>query len=331
MAMRVAVLGSGAMGSIFGAALARAGADVWFFDRRRDVVEAIRRDGLQLRGVSGDLTLNLPATADPSAIPQSDVALVLVDSTATKDVAPIAKACLVPDGFALTLQNGIGNLEALAAVLGQGRVLAGSTYNSGAGLGPGRTTHTNRGLTVMGELDGAISERALTIAGMFEAARLPVEVVDNIEGHVWSKFVHNCAINPVSAITGLRAGEIARTRPAAELLDRVLAEVLTVVAAAGVRLPEEDPRGHIRDHCWERYNRPSMLQHLESGRGTEIDALNGALVARAKELGIAVPVNETVVLVVKALEAAGLRKGKDIDEATLEAAARADLRGERWG
>jgi 2-dehydropantoate 2-reductase len=329
--MRVAVVGAGAMGAIFGAALARAGAETIFFDRRNDVVEAIRRDGLQLSGVRGDFALRVRATTNAAEVGLAEVVLVLVDSTATKDVAGIAKACLVPDGYALTLQNGIGNIEALTEVLGRERVLAGSTYNSGAGVGPGRAAHTNLGLTVMGELDGDISERALTMAAMFEAAGLPMEVVDNVEGHVWSKFVHNCAINPVSAITGLRAGEIARTAAAAELLDRVLTEVLTVVAAVGVTLPEDDPRGHIRDHCWERYNRPSMLQHLENGRATEIDALNGALVTRAKALGIAVPVNETVVAVVKALEAAGRRDGRRIDEAALEAAARADPRGERWG
>ena len=329
--MRVAVLGAGAMGSIFGSALARAGADTVFFDRRKDVVDAIRRGGLRLSGVHGDFTLKAAATADPAEIGQADVALVVVDSTATREVAAIAKASLATDGFALTLQNGIGNIEALSEVLGRERVLAGSTYNSGAGVGPGVAAHTNLGLTVIGELDGAITDRALAIAAMFEAAGLPVEVVDNVEGHVWSKFVHNCAINPVSAITGLRAGEIARNAAAAELLDLVLTEVLTVVAAVGIALPEDDPRGHIRDHCWERYNRPSMLQHIESGRGTEIDALNGALVARAKALGIAVPVNETIVQAVKAREAAGGRGGRGLDEAALEAAARADPRGGRWG
>jgi 2-dehydropantoate 2-reductase len=329
--MRVAVLGAGAMGAIFGAALIRAGATVSFFDRRREVVDAIGRDGLVLSGVLGEYALPVKATTDPAELGAVDMALVLVDSTSTIDVAPIAAVCLKPDGFALTLQNGIGNWEALADRLGKDRVLAGSTYNSGAGLGPGRSAHTNLGVTVVGELDGAISDRATALVALFEAARLPSEASDNIEGHVWSKFVHNCAINPVSALTGLRAGEIARTKPAAELLDRVLDEVLAVVAAAGVRLPEDDPRTHIRDHCWERYNRPSMLQHLESGRGTEIDALNGALVRRAKGLGIPVPVNETIVQAVKAREAAGRRDGRSLDEAALEEAARRNPRGGRWG
>ena len=119
---------------------------------------------------------------------------------------------------------------------------------------------------------------------------MPVTVSDNVMGHIWMKFVLNAAINPVSAMTGLRPGEIARVAAARELLERVLDEVLAVVAAKGVTLPVDDPRGHVLDHAWERYNRPSMLQHIEEGRRTEIDALNGALLKEAKAVGRAVPV-----------------------------------------
>lgn len=359
--MRITVLGSGAMGSIFGAALHRAGAEVVFFDKRKEVVEAINRDGLRVTGVLGEFVVgageapphppvgqarpapspakgeggvaaaSLLATSDPAALGKVDVALVLVDANATVEVAKVAERCLKPDGFALTIQNGIGNFEVLAERLGEGRVLGGSTFNSGAGAGPGVAAHTNLGPTWIGELDGKISERAKAIAQMFVAAGLPFEVVANVKGVVWSKFVHNCAINPIAAVTGLRSGEIARNAAAAEMLTRVLDEVLRLVAAEGVTLPEADPAGHIRDHCWERYNRPSMLQHIESGRPTEIDALNGALVKRAKALGISVPANEMIVLAVKAIEAARRRDGNLLDEKALEAAGRSDPRRGRWG
>src|SRR4051794_25824567 len=107
--MRVAVLGAGAMGAIFGAALSRAGADLVFFDRRPEVVDAINRDGLQLSGVLGRAGLLFPASADPAALGAVDLALVLVDAGATAAVAEVAEGCLKPDGLALTLQNGIGN------------------------------------------------------------------------------------------------------------------------------------------------------------------------------------------------------------------------------
>jgi 2-dehydropantoate 2-reductase len=259
--------------------------------------------------VSGQSIDRFPATCEAAGLGPVDLALVLVDANATAQIAGIAESCLAEHGFALTLQNGIGNWETLAARLGAHRVMAGSTYNSGANLGPGKVSHTNLGPTVIGELDGTRSDRALTIARMLESAGLPVEVSDNVQGHVWSKFVHNCAINPVSAVTGLLPFEIAATPVASMLLDRLLDEILAVVAAAGVRLPEHDPRAEIHAHCSERTNRPSMLQHLESGRATEIDALNGALVQRAKGMGLAVPFNEAIVLIVKSLETRAKRQG----------------------
>jgi 2-dehydropantoate 2-reductase len=329
--MRVAVLGAGAMGAIFGSAFARAGADVAFFDNRPEVVEAINANGLMLEGVLGATAARFPATAVAADLGAVDLALVLVDSTATVAVAEVAAGLLGERGCALTLQNGVGNWEALAARLGRARVLAGSTYNSGAGLGPGRARHTNLGPTVIGETDGAMSERAHEIARLLEAGGLPVEVVGNVQGHIWSKFVHNCAINPVSAVTRLRPGEIARTKAAAALLDHLLDEILAVVAAAAIRLPEADPRGAIRDHCWERYNRPSMLQHLESGRGAEIDALNGALVDLARQHGVAAPFNEAIVLTVKALEGAAKQRASPLDEPALEELARRTPRGDAWG
>jgi 2-dehydropantoate 2-reductase len=319
------------MGGMFGAALFRGGADLVLFDRRPEVIEAINRDGLQLSGVMGAATLPLPASADPTTLGPVDVALVLVDAGATAAVADVAVGCLKPDGFALTLQNGIGNWEALAATLGPQRVMAGSTFNSAAAVAPGRSDHTNLGPTWIGELDGATSQRAKAIAGMFEAGGLPCEVVSNVVAVVWSKFVHNCAINPIAAATGLRPGEIARDPDAAALLDSVLDEILAVVEAEGITLPEADPRAHIRDHCWERFNRPSMLQHLERGRRTEIDALNAALVRRAQDHGIFVPVNEAIVRLIKAREAAAGRDGSQGDEPALEATARANPRADRWG
>jgi 2-dehydropantoate 2-reductase len=330
--MRIAVLGAGAMGAIFGSALHRSGGKIVFFDKSPDVVAAINSDGLALDGALGASAERFFATAVAAELGLVDLALVLVDSTATAAVADVAVECLGQRGYALTLQNGIGNWQALAARLGVSRVLAGSTYNSGAGLGPGRARHTNLGPTIIGEIDGALSERVREIARLLEAAGLPVEISDNVEGHIWSKFVHNCAINPVSAVTRLRPGEIARSKAAAGLLDRLLDEALAVVAAAGVRLPEADPRQHIRDHCWERYNRPSMLQHLQNGRRTEIDALNGALVRLAHDLGAPVPFNEAIVLTVHALEdSVRQRQDAPLDEPALERLAQQNPRGESWG
>jgi 2-dehydropantoate 2-reductase len=301
--MRIAMIGAGAMGSTFAAWLARAGADVVLYDVDEPHIAAIVAAGLTVATPAGEIHLSLPATSNIAKIAPVDMAVVLVDSNATRAAAETVAKVLPPAAFALTLQNGIGNVEALAAVLGRDRVIAGTTYNSAARLAPGRVLHSNIGATTIGELDGGASERVSTIAALFRRAGLPIAVSDNVIGHIWMKFVLNVAINPVSAITGLRPGEIARTEPARRLLERVLDEALMVVAAKGIALPDRDPRAAVLDHAFERYNRPSMLQHIEQGHRTEIDALNGALLEEAHRLGIACPINEAIVLIVKSLEA----------------------------
>src|SRR5262249_10585618 len=217
--------------------------------------------------------------------------------------------------------------EALAAVLGVQRTIAGSTFNSAAFVAPGHVRHTNVGPTVIGMPDGPPTDRVRALAAQLSAAGFPTVATDNAMGHVWSKFVLNCAINPVAALTGLRPGEIARHPPTARLLERLLDEVLVVAAAKGIRLPEADLRGQVLDHAFERYNRPSMLQHVESGRRTEIEALNGALVREATTLGISVPYNEAICAAVSGIDSRHARERAmpHLDEAALEAAARREL------
>lgn len=322
------MIGAGAMGSVFGSRLARAGAEVVLFDADRTHIEAIAIGGLHVDAPDGSATLQFDATSNAEAIGEADLAVILVDSNATQAAADVAKRVLGSGGVALTLQNGIGNVEILSAALGAERVIAGVTYNSAARIKPGHVLHSNIGETVIGEINGSETARVSEIARLLRAAGLPLTVSDNVMGHIWMKFVLNAAINPVSAMTGLRPGEIARGAAPRELLERVLDEVLDVVAAKGIRLPVDDPRGHVLDHAWERYNRPSMLQHVEEGRRTEIDALNGALLKEAQALGVAVPFNEAIVLAIKSIEArnAARAKAPRVDEAALEAKAREERR-----
>ena len=300
--MRTYMIGSGAMGSVYGGLLAHAGYDVTLIDPREDHVSLIQRDGLIVEGVRGRHVIRVPAHTSHAGLPPADFAVVFTDANATAEAARTAAQVLKREGFALTLQNGIGNVEALTAALGEARVVAGVTMNSGALSEPGRVAYTNAGVTSIGELDGRTTARIEEVARMLNKAGIETVVIADPMAHIWSKFVLNCAINPLTAITGLRSGEMYRTPEVNALQDRVIDEILMVVERKGVRLAEPDPRKKIKDHCRKRYNRPSMMQHVEQGRRTEIDALNGALVREAKALGLAVPYNEAVVAVVKGLE-----------------------------
>ena len=300
--MKIYMIGAGAMGGVYGGLLSRAGCDVTLIDPREDHIGKIRSEGITIEGVRGTHVIRLPAQSGHAGLPPGDLAIIFTDSNSTREAARTAKAILKPSGFALTLQNGIGNVEALVEELGRERVIAGVSMNSAANPAAGRSAYTNVGMTSIGELDGRDTERVKQVADMLNKAEIPTEIIPDPMNWIWGKFVLNCGVNALTAITGLRSGEIFRTPEVSALQDRVIDEIMAVVQRKNVLLPEKDPRKKIKDHCRIRYNKPSMMQHVEQGRRTEIDSLNGALVREAKALGIATPYNEAVVAVVKGLE-----------------------------
>jgi 2-dehydropantoate 2-reductase len=318
--MRYCVIGAGSMGSLYGGLLARAGFDVTLVDVWQEHVDAIRRDGLHLDGITGDLRIAVRATSRPADVPSADCAIVLTDANSTGDAAQTARRVLAPAGFALTLQNGIGNVEALSEVLGEARVMGGTSNHSAAVQGPGHVTHTHAAPTWIGELNGRPTARLRETEQALAKAGFTPLMVDNVLAHIWNKFVLNCGINAISAVTGLRLGELVRTPPVDELQTRVIEEVLAVVRAKGVTLTDPDPMRTIKEHCRKKYNKPSTLQHVEQGKRTEIDALNGAIVREARRLGIPTPYNDALSLMLKGVEkhSAQAIRGPAIDYDRLE-------------
>jgi len=300
--MRITVVGAGAMGGSYGGLLAVAGHEVSLIDAWRDHVEAIARQGLKVDGVRGEHRVRLPASTEPGSEASAEVVIVFVDANNTEKAAATAQRLLGPDGFAITFQNGIGNVEKLQAALGEERVLGGSSMCSAASRGPGHVSLTHMGLTSVGETDGRASARAGRLIEALRGAGFEAEPEPNVMGLIWQKFVVNCAVNAISATTGLRAGEFVRVRELDVFQDRVLDEVMAVTRAKGIRLPNPEIAAKIKEQCRKKFNKPSMLQHVEAGRRTEIDVLNGALIREAKALGIATPANEALVALLKGRE-----------------------------
>jgi 2-dehydropantoate 2-reductase len=305
--MKITVVGAGAMGGSYGGLLAVAGHEVSLIDAWPAHVDAIERDGLRVEGVLGDHRLRIPASS--GAIGHgAELAIVFVDANNTAAAAATAAEVLAPDGFAITFQNGIGNVEQLQAALGAGRVLGGSSLCSAARRGPGHVALTHRGRTTIGETDGAVRPRTEALAAALNEAGFETAVARDVMAVIWEKFVLNCSINAIAATTGLRGGEIARLPELDAFQDRVLAEIMAVTAAKGIRLPTPDLPAKIKAHCRRKFNRPSMLQHVEAGRRTEIDALNGALLREAAAQGVAMPYNEALVALLKGRELHQRRK-----------------------
>lgn len=292
--MQIAVIGAGNMGCVYGGNLARIGEPVTLVDVWREHVERLQADGLQMTGLHGAFTVRVAAVTDAAAAPRADLAIICTNAYDTPHAAASAGLLLKESGYALTLQNGVGNVEVLVDALGEMRVLAGLSFHSGDLEAPGRVRHTNQGPTYLGELDRSRTARLLGLRDLLERAGLEPVLEDDIVTTIWSKFVHNCAINALCAITGLRPGHIREVPALDELQTQIVRETLALVQAKGVRLPDPDPLATIKAYCAKKFHRVSMLQHLERGRQTEIDALNGYVARESKRLNLSAPYSEAL-------------------------------------
>ena len=316
--MRIAVVGAGAMGGSYGGLLAVAGEEVSLLDARSEHVEAIRRGGLRVSGAFGEHVVSLPAAESPEGLDPADggwadLVIVFTDTNATRDAARAADHLLAPEGCAITFQNGIGNVETLQEELGPERVLGGSSMCSALVEAPGHVVMTHRGPTSVGELDGQRTDRLQRVVGALERAGFEVLVKDDINARIWTKFIVNSAINALCATTGLRLGEVGRLAEMDALQDRILDEAFALVRAKGIEIAEAEVRAGIKRSCRLKFSRPSMLQHVESARRTEIDAINGALVRESRRLGLAAPYNEALTALLKGREHDAIRRREDPD------------------
>jgi 2-dehydropantoate 2-reductase len=329
----VVMIGAGALGGVLAGALARAGVRLSIIDTDAEHVAAIERDGLRVAGPGADpgdaAPLRVPAMTAPDRDAHADLAVVMTPAYETQNAARTAARVLKADGAAVSMQNGLGNAEALTAVLGAARVFMGSTRVSADRPAPGHPRATRIDPSAVGELDGESRPRAAWLAERLSRGGLPTEVSDNIVGVLWSKFIHNCGFNAFSAITGLRMGEVSRVPDLAAARWQAVDEALAVARAKGIRLQFPDPVPDMKRHGWRKFTKPSMLQHVEAGRPVEIDALNGWLVREAEALGVDVPVNRVVTALARGRALAARRAKAPPDYAALAAEAEAEIaRGE---
>lgn len=305
--MKVTVLGAGAMGCLFGGLLAENGIPVWLVDIWEEHVDAINQRGLTIEGIGGERVIkNIRATTDLKEVSGTDLLLVFVKSTATEAAIKGAKALVGSNTLVLTLQNGLGNVEKLQKVVGEDRVIAGVTSHGSTLLGPGHIRHAGEGDTYVGEVRGGKTGRIEGIADLFNNAGIKCSIADNILSLIWSKLVVNVGINAITAITGLRNGEILQHPGAEEILELAVNEAVEVARARGIQLQYPDPVGHVKEVCrLTAQNRSSMLQDVLNRRKTEIDMINGAVVREGQKVGVDTPVNRVLTNLVTVIQDIG--------------------------
>lgn len=307
--MKISILGAGAMGSLFGGFLSEAGNEVWLVDIWREHVDTIRAKGLIIEDERKERVIRgLRAVTSPEEAGESELVLVFVKSTVTEGAVGGARPLFGKETLVLTLQNGLGNVERIASVIPASMILAGVTAQGATVLGPGRIYHAGAGLTSIGEISGPPTPRAKRVARLLADAGIRTQVSDNVMGLIWGKLLVNAGINALSALTGLRNGELLDHPETLELMESAVLEAARVAEARGIQLPQEDPAAHTKEVAkLTSHNRSSMLQDVLARRRTEIDALNGAIVREGEALGIKTPINKVLTNLVRMLEKAYLK------------------------
>jgi 2-dehydropantoate 2-reductase len=303
---RILVFGTGALACALGGRLARGGAGVTLTGGWAEGREALSRRGIVVHEPEGPWSARVDVAPLGETTPPVDLALVLVKSPQTRAVAPFVARAVSPTGRVVTLQNGLGNREALEAALGAGRVAAGVALLGATLLGPGEV-RVVPGRVVL----GVEPEREETVGALSEALRaggIEVELTSAVPRLVWRKLVANCAINPLTGLAGLPNGALLEDEVQRETLLAAAAEVGAVAAARGLDLGEDPATLAVEVVHATASNRSSMLQDLARGAETEIDALNGAVVAEGRRLGVPTPVNESLWRQVRAREGRPVRE-----------------------
>ncbi len=302
---KIAVVGAGAMGCLFGGLLAEGGLDVTLVDVLQEHVDRINRDGLRIVGYGGDRSIPVRATTEPSGLPAVDVLFVQCKAPYTKEAVRRVLHLLRDDSVAISFQNGLGNEENIGEVVGMERVLGGTTAQGAAVEGPGAVRNFGNLPTHIGEMGGGISERAQRIAAALDRAGLQTTAVPDIRQAIWKKLLANIAISPTSAITNMTIKQVFAVPELRETAFEALDEAVEVARAEGVELNAAETReviDQIAGPTGTGDNKSSLCVDIINRRPCEIDVISGAVVQLGRKHDIPTPVNKTLVAAVKALE-----------------------------
>jgi 2-dehydropantoate 2-reductase len=309
--MKIAVVGCGAMGSVYAALLADAGHEIWAIDKWKEHVDAMKAGGLRLEGASGDRTVRVNATMDNTEAGPCDLVILSTKAMHVEKAAKALQPLLRGDTAVLSIQNGLGGPDTAARVLGRERVLVGVVGGFGASMkGPGHAHHNGWELVRLGELAGPVSPRLEAVAEVWRSGGFRVKCFDDIDQLVWEKLICNVCFSAPCAVTERTIIEVIEDPDTWQVASGCATEAYDVARARGIKLDFTDPVAYVRAFGMKIPKaRPSMLLDHMAGRMSEIEAINGAIPVAAKAAGVAAPFNEVISALVRAKERRmGVRK-----------------------
>ena len=328
--MRIVILGAGALGGLIGARLGEAGEDVTFLEANVARARLLSEEGLYLSEAdNGERHVRLKVVTSVEGLPAADLLFVAVKSYQTEGAVRAALPVIGERTWILSTQNGIGNVDRIRKVTDTARIATGITFHSIQHTGPNRMRYrTGIKPVQVAPVTGEVTDELRAIGAMFSAAGLATEIVQSVDTVVWQKLVHNSVVNPISALTGMSCSELLDDEDIQALMRGLCEEIAGVMRARGTPLedPEDPYRPLIRSQKALGKNRPSMWQDLVRGFRTEVDAMNGGIVAEAERLGMKAPLNYALVQFIHSRERREQRRQEQAAH-TLEAvqAARQDI------
>lgn len=309
--MKIAIVGTGAMGSVYAALLGAAGHEMWAIDAWREHVEAMRTHGLRLEGASGDRTVKLHASTDAAQAGPCDLVIIATKAMHVEQAAQSARSLLKDDTMVLSIQNGLGGPDTAARVLGRERVMVGVVGGFGASMrGPGHAHHNGWELVRLGEFGGPVTPRLQKVAQVWESGGFRVKCFDDIDQLVWEKLICNVCFSGTCSVTERTIAEVMSDPDTWDVASGCAREAYEVAVARGVKLDIRDPVEYVRDFGSKIPNaRPSMLLDHMAGRMSEIESINGAIPPAAAALGLKAPYNTVISALVRVKERRmGVRK-----------------------
>jgi len=308
--MKIAIVGTGAMGSVYAALFASAGNEVWAIDSWREHVEAMCSKGLRLEGASGDRTVKVNATTDAREAGACDLVVLATKAMQVADAASSIResSLLKEDTPVLSIQNGLGGPDTAASILGRECVMVGVVGGFGASMrAPGHAHHNGMELVRLGEYGGmsggGITLRLKKVEEAWRSAGFRVKVFDDIDQLVWEKLICNCAYSGPCGVMERTIGEVMGDPELSRISAACATEAFVVSQKKKIRLGFDDPVAYVREFGSKIPNaRPSVLLDLLLKKKSEIDVINGSIPRVAKDVGLTAPVNETITALVKAKE-----------------------------
>lgn len=304
--MKITVIGSGAMGSLFGGYLSRYH-EVSILDNNRERSMLLNQEGLVIEEPNGPVVVWPKSVTDALDAQEADMVLLCVKAYSSADALELAYPLISRDTVIVSFQNGYGNYETIRSVVSDCPIVMGTTQEAVTVLGPGHVRHAASGITFLGDMkDGA--GHADMVSKVLSQAGFQVSVENRIRERIIKKLFVNVGINALTAISGQTNGAIAEEGPLKELAINLVNEAVEIMNHhGGSFFPEEEVRAMLGVAGKTASNRSSMLQDIERGRRTEIDYINGVIVELAKDCRLPAPYNHSVTNLIKSLENTGVK------------------------